>query len=102
MSGSQTQTTVNPNMFTVSSKAVLNFITLSIQKEHSDQSFIVFPIHPGWSDAEMSCDAASLFRNKKLPKSPFESAEAIFKLIDTATKKRNGQFVNYDGSALLW
>lgn len=85
-----------------SSKAALNFITRSIHKEHFDEGFIVFPIHPGMVDTEMGQSAAPVFGVTKLSMSPAESAEAVFHVVDTSTKEQSGRFLSYDGTDLPW
>jgi norsolorinic acid ketoreductase len=85
-----------------SSKAALNYITRSIHKEHFEEGFIVFPIHPGMVDTEMGQAAAPLFGMEKLPMSPYESAQAVFNVVNSATKEQSGRFLSYDGTELAW
>jgi norsolorinic acid ketoreductase len=85
-----------------SSKAALNYITRSIHKEHSPEGFVVFPIHPGMVDTDMGQSAAPLFGIEKLPMSPFQSAEAVFNVVDRATAEQSGRFMSYDGTELPW
>lgn len=85
-----------------SSKAALNFITRSIHKEHSEEGFIVFPLHPGMVDTDMGASAGGLFGGAWQPISPFQSADAIFHVVNTATKEQSGRFLSYDGSELPW
>ena len=85
-----------------SSKAALNYITRSIHKEHSPEGLIVFPIHPGAADTDMGQSAAPLMGLEKLPMSPFESADAVYRVVDSATAEQGGQFLSYDGSELPW
>jgi norsolorinic acid ketoreductase len=85
-----------------SSKAALNYITRSIHKEHSPEGFIVFPIHPGMVDTDMGQSAAPLFGMEKLPMSAFQSAEAVFNVVDRATAEQSGRFMSYDGTELPW
>lgn len=102
LAGSISQTIPIPDTVYGSSKAALNFITRSIHKEHSEEGFIVFPIHPGMVDSDMGQSAAPLFGMKKLPMSPFESAEAVFRVVNTSTKEQSGKFLSYDGTELPW
>ena len=102
LAASISQTLPVPDTVYGSSKAALNFITRSIHKEHSEEGFIVFPIHPGMVDTDMGQSAASLFGVTKLPMSPFESAEAVFQVVDTSTKEQSGKFLSYDGTELPW
>jgi norsolorinic acid ketoreductase len=85
-----------------SSKAALNFITKSFHKEHSQEGFIIFPVHPGMVDTDMGHAAAPLFGLQNAPMTPTESAEALFKLADSATEEQSGRFLSYDGSELPW
>lgn len=85
-----------------SSKAALNYIFRNIHKEHVEEGFIVFPIHPGMVDTDMGQSAAPLFGMEKLPMAPYESAEAVFNVVNTATKEQSGKFLSYDGTELPW
>jgi norsolorinic acid ketoreductase len=85
-----------------SSKAALNYITRNIHKEHFEEGFIVFPIHPGMVGTDMGESAAPLFGLEKMPLSPFESAEAVFNVVNGATKEQSGRFLSYDGTELPW
>ena len=98
LAASISQTLPVPDTVYGSSKAALNFITRSIHKEHNEEGFIVFPIHPGMVDTEMGQSAAPLFGITKPPMSPLESAEAVFRVVDTATKEQSGKFLSYDGT----
>jgi NAD(P)-dependent dehydrogenase (short-subunit alcohol dehydrogenase family) len=91
-----------PNTVYGSTKAALNFITRSIHKEHSEEGFIVFPLHPGMVNTEGGLSTARLFGVEKLPMDPAESAEAVFKVIDTATSEQSGRFLSYEGTDLPW
>jgi len=84
------------------SKVALNFITRSIDQEHSGQGFIAFPIHPGMVNTDMGQSAAPLFGLEKMALTPEESALAVFKVIDKATSQQSGRFLNYDGTDLDW
>lgn len=85
-----------------SSKAALNFITRSIHKEHSGEGFIVFPLHPGTVDTDMGAGASNFFGDAWKPISPFTSANAVFHVVDAATKEQSGRFLSCDGSELPW
>jgi len=84
------------------SKAALNFLTRSIHKEHVGEGFIVFPIHPGLVDTDMGQVVIPAFGGKASFISPVESAEGIFKVVDSATVEQAGLFLSYDGSELPW
>ena len=45
---------------------------------------------------------AALFGMESLPMSPIESAEAVFHVVDSATKEQSGRFLSYDGTDLPW
>ena len=102
LAASMTQLIPIPDTVYGSSKAALNFITRSIHKEHNEEGFIVFPLHPGMVDTDMGQSAAPVFGMTNLPMSPLESAEAVFRVVDTATKEQSGKFLSYDGTELPW
>ena len=86
-----------------SSKAALNFITRSIHKEHLDEGFIVFPIHPGFVTTDMGLAAAEEFDTGfMVPLTPSQSGEAVFQKVDTASVEDSGRFWVYDGTELAW
>jgi NAD(P)-dependent dehydrogenase (short-subunit alcohol dehydrogenase family) len=84
-----------------SSKAALNYLTRSIHKEHINEGFIVFPIHPGVVDTDMGQGAAEFLSQWKFITTK-ESAEGMLKVIDSATVEQSGHFLSYDGSELPW
>jgi norsolorinic acid ketoreductase len=83
-----------------SSKAAVNFITESIHKEHKEEGFTVFPVHPGMVDTDMGATAKDTFGESWQPITTEQSAEGLFKVIDGATKEQSGKFLSYDGSEL--
>ena len=85
-----------------SSKAALNYIIRSIHKEHSEEGFIVFPILPGMVDTDMGPAALPLLDISKLPMTPLESAKAVFRVVDTATKDQSVKFLGEGGTELPW
>ena len=50
----------------------------------------------------MGQSAAPPFGMEKLSMSPYESAQAVFNVVNTATKEQSGRFLSYDGTELLW
>lgn len=92
-----------PNTAYGSSKAALNFITRSIYKEHQEEGFIVFPIHPGYVMTDMGITATmELDTSFMVPLTPAQSGEAVFQKVDTASAEDNGRFWVYDGTELPW
>ena len=45
---------------------------------------------------------AALFGMERLPMSSSESAEAVFHVVESATKEQSGRFLRYDGTDLPW
>jgi norsolorinic acid ketoreductase len=84
------------------SKAALNFVVLSIHKEHQNEGFIAFPIHPGVVDTEMGRAAIANLGLKKAPVTPEQSAAGLLHVIDTATKEQSGRFLSFDGGEIPW
>ena len=84
------------------SKAALNFITESIHKEHKDEGFIVFPIHPGTVATDMGNPIKDSFGDAWHPITPEQSADGVFKVVEGASKEQSGRFLSYDGSDLPW
>jgi NAD(P)-dependent dehydrogenase (short-subunit alcohol dehydrogenase family) len=85
------------------SKAALNYLTKSIHREHHEEGFIVFPLHPGMVNTEGGQNVAiTAFGWDRLPMSPEESAEACYKVIESATSEQGGRFWSYDGKELPW
>ena len=84
------------------SKAALNYILRSIHKEHESDGFIVIPLHPGVVDTDMGQNVAPMFPPEQKFISPRESAESIFKVVESATPEQGGHFLSYDGTELPW
>lgn len=75
-----------------SSKCALNMIyrCLSI-----DESWLIsLVVHPGWVKTRMGGDSA--------PLEPKESAEGIWKIVETASLAQSGSFLQYQGMTLPW
>lgn len=85
-----------------SSKAALNFVTRSIHKEHHEEGFIVFPLHPGTVDSDMGKAAAPVFGYAKFPTSTEESARGMIDVITKAGPEDSGRFWSFDGTELPW
>ena len=104
IAGSMTIATNIPVPLTVygASKAAVNFITETIHKEHKEEGFTVFPIHPGMVATDMGEAAKETFGAGWNPITTEQSVEGLFKVIDGATKEQSGKFVGYDGSELPW
>lgn len=75
-----------------SSKAALNMLIKSLSFEQSWLNFIL--IHPGWVRTRMGGASA--------PMTPEESAEKIWKVIDSSKIEDSGKFRDYLGKFLNW
>lgn len=84
------------------SKATLNFITKQISKENEVDGLIAFPLHPGMVNTDAGLSVAGLFGMERLPMTPEESGQAVFKSITEATKETSGRFMSYDGTEVPW
>ncbi|CDZ96865.1 Predicted short chain-type dehydrogenase [Phaffia rhodozyma] len=90
------------------SKAAVNYATVKIHLESKDFGLIAFPLHPGTVKTDMfDAVVKKLFPDGK--ENPFanqtisleESAEAILKVVNEATRESHGgKFLSYDGSNL--
>jgi norsolorinic acid ketoreductase len=85
-----------------SSKTALNFVTRSIHKEHQEEGFIVFPLHPGTVDSDMGKAAAPVFGQVKFATSTEESARGMIDIITKTGPEGSGRFWSYDGTELPW
>jgi len=85
------------------SKAALNFITVSIHSEHAHEGLVAFPLNPGWVQTDMGNKGAEtlLGEGKKADLTLEESVTGILKVVDAATvETHGGKFFSYDGSQL--
>ncbi|KAF7965425.1 hypothetical protein HWV62_43648, partial [Athelia sp. TMB] len=88
------------------SKAALNYLVRKVHFEHPD--LVAFPISPGAVATDMAKKSASAALDPELAKkykmiSAEESAAAILKLVDEATREKyGGKFLNYDGTIWEW
>jgi len=87
---------LDPNFIAYSSsKAALNAsmknISISLQKDN----FIVVSINPGWVRTKMGGENEANL-------TPEESAEYIFKIINTLKPEQSGNFISYMGETLSW
>ena len=88
-----------------SSKAAANYLITRLHIELAAQNFIAVAIHPGWVRTRMGWHAADEWGISRdiVPLSPEESAAAILKVVDEASReKTGGKFLSYDGSQLAW
>ncbi|KAF7972914.1 hypothetical protein HWV62_16560 [Athelia sp. TMB] len=86
------------------SKAALNYLVRKVHFEYPD--LVAFPISPGAVATDLAKKSASAALDPELAKkykmiSVEESAAAILKLVDEATREKDGgKFLNYDGT--IW
>lgn len=77
-----------------SSKAALNKVMKTLAKDLEPDGVLVCPIHPGWVKTDMGGANAAI--------TVAQSAEGIFKLIDTLTAEKSGHFLTWEGEELPW
>ncbi|KAJ5615193.1 Short-chain dehydrogenase/reductase SDR [Penicillium hordei] len=88
------------------SKALANFLFKWLALDNKDM--IIWAQNPGNVDTDMARDGLDLAKSLGFDMSsvcftpPEESARAIKKVIDGATAKTNGKFLDHDGSELAW
>lgn len=77
-----------------SSKAALNKVMRGLAADLAPDGVLVCPIHPGWVKTDMGGANAAI--------SIAQSAEGIYKLIDTLTAAKSGHFLTWEGKELPW
>ncbi|KAJ5521389.1 Short-chain dehydrogenase/reductase SDR [Penicillium freii] len=88
------------------SKALANFLFKWLALENKD--VIIWAQNPGNVDTDMARDGLELSKSLGLDLSsvcftpPEESARAIKNVIDSATARMSGMFLDHDGSELTW
>lgn len=88
-----------------SSKAAANYLITRLHIELAAQNFVAVAIHPGWVRTRMGWHAADQWGVSRdiVPLSSEESAAAILKVVDDASReKAGGKFLSYDGSEMTW
>ncbi|CAN5847972.1 SDR family oxidoreductase [soil metagenome] len=75
------------------SKSALNQLNRSLAAELKGE-FTCLAVHPGWVQTDMG--------GQQAPMTPAQSAEHIFKIIESARPEQSGAFLNYDGATLPW
>lgn len=88
-----------------SSKAAANYLITRLHLELAAQNFVAVAVHPGWVRTRMGWHAAEEWGVSKdiVPLTPEESAAAVLKVVDAATREKSGgKFLSYDGSDLVW
>lgn len=76
------------------SKAGVNMVMRQLALVLAEKGITTFTLHPGWVRTDMGGPEADI--------SPEESAAAIFKLTNGASRDMNGRFFNYDGTPMPW
>ncbi|MSP84175.1 MAG: SDR family oxidoreductase [Alphaproteobacteria bacterium] len=76
------------------SKAALNAVGVSLARDLAAKGITVLLFHPGWVQTDMG--------GKSAPVKPKDSIAGMRRVIDAATAKDSGRFLNYDGGALSW
>jgi NAD(P)-dependent dehydrogenase (short-subunit alcohol dehydrogenase family) len=76
------------------SKAALNAVGMSLARDLAARGITVVLFHPGWVKTDMGGAGA--------PIAPKDSIAGMRRLIDKATPKDSGRFLNYDGAAVPW
>ena len=77
-----------------SSKAALNKVMRGLAADLQDFGVLACPIHPGWVKTDMGGANAQI--------TVAQSAEGIYKLIDTLTAAQSGHFLTWEGEELPW
>ncbi|KEF51371.1 uncharacterized protein A1O9_12520 [Exophiala aquamarina CBS 119918] len=88
-----------------SSKAAANYLITRLHLELAAQDFTAVAVHPGWVRTRMGWHAADQWGASRdiVPLSPEESATAVLKVVDEATREKSGgKFLSYDGSEMAW
>lgn len=92
--GSMTENTSGGGYIYRSSKAALNSVVKSLSNDLSAQGFTVLALHPGWVKTEMGGPNALIDTDT--------SAQGLAAVIEQASVKHSGEFINYDGTQLPW
>ena len=83
------------------SKAAMNFITRKIHFEHEGLTSVL--IYPGWVKTGLGNSLSQFFGGAEPELTIEESAKAVIKLVDEATRERtSGNFYNEKGEPLPW
>tara|TARA_R100001377_G_scaffold84610_2_gene68557 strand:- start:203 stop:889 length:687 start_codon:yes stop_codon:yes gene_type:complete len=77
-----------------SSKAALNKVMRGLAAQLKPEGILLCPIHPGWVKTDMGGSNAQI--------SVAQSAAGIYRLIDTLSAAKSGQFLAWDGEELPW
>ena len=76
------------------SKAAQNMVTALLAKALQPRGIIVLALHPGWVQTDMGGSGATL--------APAQSVQGLLQVIDGATLRSSGRFVDWRGEALNW
>eukprot|EP01117_Protostelium_nocturnum_P014010 TRINITY_DN5289_c0_g1_i1.p1 TRINITY_DN5289_c0_g1~~TRINITY_DN5289_c0_g1_i1.p1 ORF type:complete len:247 (+),score=56.56 TRINITY_DN5289_c0_g1_i1:110-850(+) len=88
------------------SKAALNMITRKIALEHGSEGFIVFPLHPGVVNTDMTKFITGKLDSSVSKHFQFDttqsSASGILKVIEGSKPEDNNKFLSFDGTEIPW
>lgn len=90
--GSLQGTTSSDSVLYRVSKAAVNMVVRSAQAQYP--GLTVVALHPGWVRTDMGGAGATL--------APAQSASNLRQVLSKLDPKRQGQFINHDGSTIPW
>ncbi len=76
------------------SKAAQNMATVLLAAALAPRAITVIALHPGWVQTDMGGDSANV--------SAEDAARGLLAVIDALTPAQSGQFLDWQGQALLW
>ena len=76
------------------SKAAQNMVTRLLAAAFKDRGITVLALHPGWVQTDMGGDGASV--------PAAESARGLLGVIEAATSKDSGRFLDWQGRGIAW
>ncbi|HET8941088.1 MAG TPA: SDR family oxidoreductase [Rudaea sp.] len=76
------------------SKVALNMVTRQLAAALEPRNITVFCVSPGWVSTDMGGASATL--------TPQQSVGNLLKVLDAATSRDSGAFINHDGQAIAW
>lgn len=76
------------------SKAAQNMATAQLAQALESRGIVVLALHPGWVQTRMGGDKATVAAE--------DSAAGLLQVIDAATQKQSGGFLDWQGKRLPW